>query len=653
MSGLPLAFGRSTRRMARTVRLENENLFAEPSPANQEKGLILIGRPGLIDFASLATGPVRAYFCEPGVFEGDQFFPAGDTLYRVASNGVVTSAIGTMSGLERVSIAGGLGADAESEIRIVNGDACYLYDGTNIAAEATPDSVGFTAIEYLRGCWFAVREDTQEIYFRFISDTSWAALAFQSSEYKPDKAIALKRLGDQLVVFGESSVEFFSFSGDTTYPLVPYGAGLANEIGCAARDSVVRVRDSIYFVGDDSRVIRLSPQPQVISDPGLTEIIKGAAANTLVAWGFSMDNHEFYVLASEAGSYVYDTLTGFWSKWSTYGESYFRPWFGGNVGSRIFCADGVGTGDIWEMDPDAMDDDGEPIIVRFCAYRQLSEGRQEISSIELDCATGWGPIYSDRIEATNLYTYSQDFDNAAWTKTSASLVVTANAAVAPDGTTTADKIDDQDAPTLSDQLSRSYAVANDAVPRTFSIYLKQGNTTLTRVDTALTGGTAITSSYDITWATGTMTLASGVGGGTLTAVGSGWYRIAVTLTNNSSGNVAFSMGVRPAGVTTNAGYCYAWGAQLETGTSATEYIATTSAAASRYALLDPIIKARAYKDGVTPGAWRDAYMGSTGEYGKTVRWNRWGQFKPPGVLFEFECSEPVPRRFSGVAANVL
>jgi len=41
-----------------------------------------------------------------------------------------------------------------------------------------------------------------------------------------------------------------------------------------------------------------------------------------------------------------------------------------------------------------------------------------------------------------------------------------------------------------------------------------------------------------------------------------------------------------------------------------------------------------------------------GDYGAQVRFNRWGQFKAPGALFEFEVSDPVVVRVTDVRANV-
>ena len=76
---------------------------------------------------------------------------------------------------------------------------------------------------------------------------------------------------------------------------------------------------------------------------------------------------------------------------------------------------------------------------------------------------------------TNLLTYSEEFDNAAWTKSSAT--VTADDTTAPDGTTTADLI----ATSSSGGLIYQDTTITDANNFTFSIYLKEGTGAVTRL----------------------------------------------------------------------------------------------------------------------------------------------------------------------------
>ncbi len=66
----------------------------------------------------------------------------------------------------------------------------------------------------------------------------------------------------------------------------------------------------------------------------------------------------------------------------------------------------------------------------------------------------------------------------------------------------------------------------------------------------------------------------------------------------------------------------------------------------------PVIRARFSKDGgETWGSEKQQSIGRTGQYGKRVVWNRLGQFKPPGMLFELIDSDDVQMTISYALVN--
>jgi hypothetical protein len=75
-------------------------------------------------------------------------------------------------------------------------------------------------------------------------------------------------------------------------------------------------------------------------------------------------------------------------------------------------------------------------------------------------------------QRTNLVVRSEEFDNAGWGRSGATLpTVTANTSVAPDGTTTADLW--TRAITGSNFISQAPAKAASAIQYTFSVFVKQ------------------------------------------------------------------------------------------------------------------------------------------------------------------------------------
>jgi hypothetical protein len=186
-----------------------------------------------------------------------------------------------------------------------------------------------------------------------------------------------------------------------------------------------------------------------------------------------------------------------------------------------------------------------------------------------------------RTAVTNLFVRSEEFDNATWVKTRAS--VSANSAVAPNGTATADKlIANTDNNThLARQVFTSVAqtytascYCKAAEYSAFTFFCADGNATTFR-------------SIGVDLAAQTLTaLNTGMAGSqSITAVGDGWYRVVVTFTVTNAGAISYVDFRLASGTPTTSGQQFAgndvdgllfWGAQLEQSSTVGEYIPTTS-----------------------------------------------------------------------------
>lgn len=340
MPVIPLGIGSYKRSDGLVPEVVLRNLYLEKDDSGISPDKMLrIQRPGLTRSATL-SGVGRGIHYRTATVE--QLAVSGGNLY---ANGISK---GIIAGADRVAIA-----STPFLSVIVGGGFAYRYDtalGNLPLPDDAPDNATVQDVDQLNG-YAILLQPSGRFYWLVPGETTIDALNFATAESLPDKAVAVRRLGDEFWIFGQENVEVWQPTGDADAPF-QRASGRNFERGCLYRDAVRRFDNTLVWVGDDYQVYRASSVPQVISDSGIAERIR-KATDACTAWTFGVDGHSFYVLTIPGqGRFAYDAATQAWSEFT------WPAGYGYQVNGQTIAASDV-DGRVWRVDANALTDDGE------------------------------------------------------------------------------------------------------------------------------------------------------------------------------------------------------------------------------------------------------------------------------------------------------
>jgi hypothetical protein len=174
---------------------------------------------------------------------------------------------------------------------------------------------------------------------------------------------------------------------------------------------------------------------------------------------------------------------------------------------------------------------------------------------------------------TNLVTFSEQFDNAAWVKSFS--ILTSNAATSPDGYTNADKLIATSV--LDGHIVRQPATLTDSTNYSLSVFAKAAEYDFCRLQPTTKDGTSNNTFFNLV--TGVVA-STGVGHtATIEDFSNGWYRCTIvynagtgaTTTNQQRIGVSQD-GINQSFLGNDSSGIYIWGAMLEAGSYPTSYI---------------------------------------------------------------------------------
>lgn len=308
-----------------------------------------IDRPGLTPWLDTSATP-RGVFHQDGLYE-ESWAVYGGKLYAV-EEGSATE-LGTIAGTDRVRWS----ANYEN-LFIVSLGNLSVYNGATVAPIAMPDGRQVQDHDVLNNYEVIGCADGR-FYWLDPGSVVVDPLDFATAESSPDGLVAVRVVGDEVFLLGQTNSEVWQTTGDSEAPFAR-APGRNFVRGCLDRDTALVFDNSLFWVGNDGNVYRYSNIPTIINDNGLAQRIR-QRSGPLSACIVEADLHKAYVLKIPGqGSFGFDPSTQQWSEFSTIDQTTWDVGSSMQISDRWYVASDV-SAKIWFYDPDAVSDDGAMI----------------------------------------------------------------------------------------------------------------------------------------------------------------------------------------------------------------------------------------------------------------------------------------------------
>lgn len=355
--------------------------------------LPLLGSPGLVSFAAVGAGPIRALIEMQSVL----YAVSGSQFYSINSSGT-----GTLLGGGIAPGSNVLGiAESGSQIGIMDGTKGFSYSvASGYAAISDTDCENSKTIAFLNSYFLREKFGTNEWISSDSDDvTSYDALFFSNAETNPDNAEAVLSHQQQAWITGKKGIETWQFNPNTSgFPWVRYpGAGI--KTGVAGPFAATVHKDDFFYVGSDWLFYKLEGgQPVCKSDPGVAKAWKAYGdISDVVVWGLTWNKQEqvYITFPSAPATWVYDATTDlFHERESHTSDMVSLSRWRGNVHATCYNRDFIGdafTNKIGYLSDDAFDEYGDPLRFRAVSPTMHNDGGTIfMSSLEFLMQAGVG-----------------------------------------------------------------------------------------------------------------------------------------------------------------------------------------------------------------------------------------------------------------------
>lgn len=377
------------------------NCIVEQIDNGRQQSAIL-GLPGLVKYVNTGDIPARAIFTKKGTL----------TFYMVVGSNVLSvtpdrnsSIIATLT-----TDSGPVWMDDNGlELFINDAITPLIYTHATGIAELISDldyPTGARGATFLQGRFWVYVVSGPNAGRCYASDQyagkSWDGLNFITPSAKPTGITGIDRYADDLVIRGQSSIEWYSGAPNPVSGSLGFqpSAQANTEIGAIAERGSAKVGQRFFFVGESDGTAGVFEivgyQIQKRSTPKIDEDLKARQPANAICTGYMVNDHPLFQVTIQASTadaaltWIYDASTGQWSKRTSEGSPYYRGLFAVGTNSKVFITDAF-TGNLYTMEDSAYDEDGALLPYEVLGAHLLKEGDGfGVDLIQLDIETGLG-----------------------------------------------------------------------------------------------------------------------------------------------------------------------------------------------------------------------------------------------------------------------
>lgn len=369
------------------------NLYPEIDRADARSRVVMYGTPGLEKLATLQIGQNVRGMCY--AHDGNLYAVCGTSAYKIVpSTGVVTN-LGTVPGSDPVDMDTNL-----IQVIIVGGFVATWYIITlSSGVLSTVTGAGYPSpdtVSFLDGYFILNNKGTGQFYITALNNgASIDILDFATAGSNPDSVLNAFVDHRELWLFGSMSVEIWynSASSGAGFPFERRLDAII-EVGCAAKYSVAKLDNTVYWLSNQFTIVRASGySPEIISTPALSnEISSYAVKEDAFAYSYYERGHAFYVITfpSEEKTWVFDASTGEWHQRMSHGTTRHISTCLAFDGSTNYVGS-IMDGSIYKMSESYGSEDGLDIQREMTTpYIHEREVRLKMKMLRLVMQTGIG-----------------------------------------------------------------------------------------------------------------------------------------------------------------------------------------------------------------------------------------------------------------------